>query len=189
MTGTQYAIWHKSHTAPAIKMGMPRRGSLLDIDLRALSDLVDTLLRCHVQAGRLSDCVAALERFRANIDDPRWQRKIVYFHAMAALGPHWDEPAGRAQLRKLGAIEEDDDEETIQVYLDLFGDELSFSQKNDLIDRILAQTKKLPARPILTLPFFSGGLGVQRQVAGTNGEAPTSVGVSFCLGCLDWRPL
>ena len=28
---------------------------------------------------------------------------------------------------------------------------------------------------------FSGGLRVQRHVAGTNGEAPTSVGVSFCF--------
>jgi tetratricopeptide (TPR) repeat protein len=143
---TQYTIWHKSHTVPAIRMGMSRRGSLLEIDIRALSELVDMLLLCHVQAGRLSDFSAALERLRANIDDPRWQRKIIYFHAMAALGPDWDEPAGRAELRKLGAIEEDDDIETIQVYLDLFGNELTFSQKNDLADRILAQTEKLSDR-------------------------------------------
>ena len=143
---TQYTIWHKSHTVPAIRMGRLRWGSLLDIDIRALSELVDTLLFCHVQANRLSDFSAALERLRANIDDQRWQRKIVYFHAMAALGSNWNEPAGRAELRKLGAIEEDDDVETVQVYLDLFGNELTFSQKNDLVDRILARTTKLSDR-------------------------------------------
>ena len=97
---------------------MSQWDSLLEIDIRALSELVDMLLFCHVQASRLSKFSAALERLRANIDDPRWQRKIVYLHAMAALGSNWYEPAGRAELRKLGAIEEDDDVETVQVYLD-----------------------------------------------------------------------
>jgi hypothetical protein len=33
-------------------------------------------------------------------------------------------------------------------------------------------------------PFCPRRISVQSQVAGTNGEAPTSVGVSFCLGRL-----
>ena len=37
----------------------------------------------------------------------------------------------------------------------------------------------LLARPILTPVLSPGGISVQSQVAGTNGEAPTSVGVSF----------
>jgi tetratricopeptide (TPR) repeat protein len=143
---TQYTIWHKSHTVPAIRMGMPKRGSLLEIDIRALGDLVNVLLDCYVKVNQLHEFPAALERLRANIDDPRWQRKIVYFHAMAALGPDWNEPAGKIELRKLGPIEADDDEETIQVYLDLYGDELSFSQKNELIDLILAKTEKVSDR-------------------------------------------
>jgi hypothetical protein len=42
----------------------------------------------------------------------------------------------------------------------------------------------LLARPILTPVFCPRRISVQSQVAGTNGEAPTSVGVSFCLGRL-----
>ena len=37
-----------------------------------------------------------------------------------------------------------------------------------------------PTNPHTSL-HLSGGLLVQRQVAGTNGEAPTSVGASICL--------
>jgi hypothetical protein len=40
---TQYTIWHKSHTEPAIRMGMPRIGSLLEIDIRAMASIVDDL--------------------------------------------------------------------------------------------------------------------------------------------------
>ena len=39
-----------------------------------------------------------------------------------------------------------------------------------------------PTNPHTSL-HLSGGLRVQRQVAGTNGEAPTSVGVSFLRCC------
>jgi hypothetical protein len=37
-----------------------------------------------------------------------------------------------------------------------------------------------PTNPHTSL-HLSGGLRVQRQVAGTNGEAPTEVGASICL--------
>ena len=45
-----------------------------------------------------------------------------------------------------------------------------------------AQSAGYLARPILTLPYVSGGLRVQRQVVGTNGEAPKPVGASFSKG-------
>jgi tetratricopeptide (TPR) repeat protein len=135
---TQYTIWHKSHTEPAIRMGMPKLGSLLEIDIRALGDLVDDLLWCHFKTETMDEFPAVLERLRANINEPEWQRKIVYFHAMHALWPDWDENAGRRELKKLGSLAGDKDPQILQLYLDLFGDELTFSEKQDLIDRIIA---------------------------------------------------
>ena len=139
---TQYTIWHKSHTEPAIRAGMPRVGSLLEIDIRALASIVDDLLWCYIKNDMMSEFPAVLERLRTNIDDPRWQRKIVYFHAMHALWPDWDENAGRKELRKLGSVADDEDVEILQLYLDLFGDSLTFSEKQDLIDRILKFSEK-----------------------------------------------
>ena len=46
---TQYTIWHKSHTEPAIRAGMPKKGSILEIDIAALGELVDTLMLCHIR--------------------------------------------------------------------------------------------------------------------------------------------
>jgi hypothetical protein len=125
---------------------MPRTDSLLDIDIRALGDLVERLFQCYTKTESIDEFPAVLERLRGNIDDARWQRKIIYFHAICALWPNWNKAAGKGELKKLGSIEDGDDEETVQVYLDLFGDDLGFSQKHDLIDRILKLTKKLSDR-------------------------------------------
>jgi tetratricopeptide (TPR) repeat protein len=140
---SQYTIWHRSHTEPAIQRGMPRKGSLLEIDVRALADWIDTLFFCHTKTEKLDEFPAALERLRDNIKDISWQRKITYFHALHALGRDRDESAGRRELKRLGSLVDEDDVETLQLYLDLFGDTLSFSEKQAIIDRILNESEQL----------------------------------------------
>lgn len=135
---TQYTIWHKSHTEPVIKLGIKEIEPLLKVDLQALGELVDTLLTCHFLSNQTKEFSAVLERLRSNIKDERWQRKVTFFHALNALGPEWNETAGRKALQKLDPIDEEQDVETLQVYLDLFNDQLSFSRKQTIIDRILA---------------------------------------------------
>jgi tetratricopeptide (TPR) repeat protein len=144
---TQYTIWHKSHTELSLPLEIPKLGSLLEIDVRALAELVDTLLWCYIKANLIDEFPAVLERLRYNIKDTRWQRKIVYFHAVHALWPDWeDEQAGRRELKKLGSIADDTDIETLQLYLDLFRADLTFSETNELIDRILSLSETLTDR-------------------------------------------
>jgi tetratricopeptide (TPR) repeat protein len=139
---TQYTIWHKSHTEPAIRRGMPKKGSILEIDIRALADYVDNLMFCYIKTDMMDEFPSVLERLRANINDPDWQRKIVYFHALHALWPDWNRTAGRRELKKLGSVSEDKDEQILQLYLDLFGDDLAFSERLDLVDRILTFSER-----------------------------------------------
>jgi hypothetical protein len=97
---TQYTIWHKSHTVPAIRNELPKEGSIFEIDIRALGDLVDDLMFCHIKTDMMDDFPAVLERLRSNIDDPDWQRKMTYFHAFHALWPDLDRKASRRELKK-----------------------------------------------------------------------------------------
>lgn len=138
---TQYTIWHKSHTEPAVRAGMPKVGTLFEVDVNALSDFVETLLQCHIKMDMMGDFPAVLERLRDNIKDDTWQRKIIYLRALHALWPDWDESAGRRELKKLGSIAEEKDVKILQLYLDVFDDELDSSKKEALIDRILSLTK------------------------------------------------
>ena len=134
---TKYTIWHKSHTEPLLRLAPVEGLKLLNVDLKALAELVELLLHCHVKAGQSNSVPTALERLRSNSKDPRWQRKITYFQAMhAALSS--DEAQARRELKKLGSVKEETDVEILQLYLDLFRDELTFSQSQELIDGILA---------------------------------------------------
>ena len=134
---TQYTIWHKSHTEPAVRAGFSEILPLLELDIKVLSQLVHTLFTCYVKADRLKDFPATLERLRANIDHVRWQRKITYFHALHALWPNRNKAAGRKELERLGSVDDETDIEILHIYVDLFGESLSFSERQRLTDRVL----------------------------------------------------
>jgi tetratricopeptide (TPR) repeat protein len=140
---TQYTIWHKTHTEPAVRRGMAKEGSLLEIDIRALGDLVDDLMYCHMKANMMNEFPGALERLRRNIDDPDWQRKITYFHARHALWPDWNKAFGRHELSKLGSMADEKDEQILKLYLDLLEDDLTVFEKLEIIDRILTYSETL----------------------------------------------
>jgi tetratricopeptide (TPR) repeat protein len=133
-----YTIWHKSHTEPLLRLGPIEGAALALIDLKSLAELVDVLLHCFVKAGKSGEIPTTLERLRSNIKDERWQRKITYFQAVSAACIRANESEGKRELKKLGSMKEETDVETLQLYLDLFRDDLTFSDHLELIERILA---------------------------------------------------
>ena len=141
---TRYVIWHKKHTIRLVNdSGRDQNPQwLLDVDIRALSDLVMQLLHCYEATNRLHKFHSVLNRLKDSIVDPRWAQRIVYFHALTALGRDLDENAAREVLKQLEPIIEVGDGEILQLYLDLNGDNLTFSKKIQIIDRviILAET-------------------------------------------------
>lgn len=140
----QYAIWHKSHTAPFMAAGDERVEKLLKIDIEALSDYVGNLVSLLFRLGQQRDLPVVLERIRCLIGDPRWQRRVTYHQALV-LDACDDHAGARAEFLKLGPIDPDSesDIEILQAYLDLFGSDLSFAQKLAVCDRILRLTRSI----------------------------------------------
>lgn len=132
----KYTIWHKRHTEPAIRAGA-KGLKILEIDLKALAELADKLIWIYHQLDMQEELPSMLERLRVNSIDSRWQRKITYFQAAILLVKGKDRSAIRKELKKLGSMEDETDVQTLQLYLDAFSDELSFSETVKLIDRIL----------------------------------------------------
>lgn len=163
---TQYTIWHKSHTEPAVQAGFSKIEFLLDIDIKALAYLVYLLFWCYIKTDQVDEFPTTLERLRVNINDARWQRKIIYFHALHALWPDWNEHAGRKELRKLGSVKEEEDVEILQLYTDLFSDDLSFSEQQHLVDRILDLTDS-----VIDRLHYRGTRAVQYLVIGDERKA------------------
>lgn len=137
---TQYTIWHKTNAVPLVRANSGESpelfSNILNLDVKVLGNYVEILRWCYSRLNRNDEFPAVLERLRSNIDHPRWQRKITYFHALQALGKNWDHEAGKKELKKLGSMDEETDTEILQLYLDLFHNELSFSTLHALTERI-----------------------------------------------------
>ena len=137
---TQYTMWHKTNTAPQARGSNCEPTKLfckmLKMDVEALSDSVEFLSRCYKYLDKSDEFPVVLERLRSNIEHPQWYRKIVYLHALEALGENWEREAGKRELKKLGSMDEETDVEILQLYVDLFHDELSFSTRQTLTERI-----------------------------------------------------
>ncbi|GJL51602.1 MAG: hypothetical protein NPIRA01_28290 [Nitrospirales bacterium] len=139
---TQYTIWHKRHTEPLAKTGKEPGPFFWEVDVKALSELVGLLFLCYQNTGRASEFPGVLNRLYGNIKDSRWHAKIVYFRALSALGRNWNRESGRRELKKIGRIENINDLEILKLFLDLFGEELSFSVKQKVISRVLDHSEK-----------------------------------------------
>jgi tetratricopeptide (TPR) repeat protein len=139
---TQYTIWHKSNTAPVLKLD--RALGMLRIDVNALSAYVERLQWLYIRTGRSSDWLDTLERLKDNIQHPSWRRKIAYFRALFHLQPQFSREDARRELKKVGPITTDEtDIELLQIFLDLEFSRLSFAERLKYLDRILAISKDL----------------------------------------------
>lgn len=141
----QYAIWHKSHTAPVI--GNPKIEKLLATDIEALSHYVGDICGLYFRLDREGELPLVLERLRGLVADARWHRKITYHQALL-LDASGDEEGAKAEFRKLGPIAADReaDVEILQAHLDVCGEDLSFAEKIAVCDRILAITRSTSDR-------------------------------------------
>jgi tetratricopeptide (TPR) repeat protein len=158
---TRYTQWHKIHIAPFVEAKQIEKYPVYETDLKAMSEYVDLLIHCYWKNGLQNELPSCLERLRGNNLHPGWQRKILYFQVLAALGPDWSEEAGRRELAKLGSIENDGDTELLELYLDLNGSSLSFSEKQRVIDRIIHLTDtpshRLHYRCLKGIEYFTIG--------------------------------
>ncbi len=139
---TNYTILHKTNTAPYITSKNEGVVRLLDIDIKALTELTESLLDCYRGLNDYQSFEYDLERLRGNISDVRWQRKITYFQVIASLGDHWSERVGKREVKKLMPLDEESDAEIIQLYLHFCSDELPFKRNLDILDRLISLIEK-----------------------------------------------
>jgi tetratricopeptide (TPR) repeat protein len=139
---TNYTILHKTNTEPYILSKNKGVIWLLDIDIKALSELVDSLLDCYRGLNDYDSFECDLERLRRNISEHRWQRKITYFKVLASLGEYWPEKVGKREVKKFLPLDDEYDPEIIQLYLHFYLDELTFKNSIDMLDRLISLIEK-----------------------------------------------
>lgn len=162
---TQYSIWHKSNTAPMLQDHAESNAAdiqmILEIDVMALSEYVDTVRRFSYLAGAGDDVPAILERVRTLIDHDRWRRRVQFLQCLHALSDDWNEAAGRVEFKKLGSMTAESDIEILQLYLDLHGRELGLVEQLATIDRVIGlstdEKDHLHYRSLKALTYLMAG--------------------------------
>lgn len=154
---TQYTIWHKRHTQPLLTVKPDLGKRLLFVDIRALSNLVDLMMRCHTKMDSHAEFGPVLERIRDHIDDVRWKQRLIYYRALIATWPNGDEAEGSLILKGVEPIEEVTDPEILELYLNL-NPAVPFEKKRNLILRIIENcdtpTERLQYRTLLGIQLF-----------------------------------
>ncbi|MFM5637416.1 SEC-C metal-binding domain-containing protein [Aeromonas veronii] len=138
---TNYTILHKTNTEPYIGIKNEGAFKLLELDIKALSELTENLLFCYRGLSDYSSLGGDLERLRRNIFDIRWQRKITYYQILALLGDNWSNDIGKRELKKLMPLHEEDEIEITQLYLHFYSEDLPFKRKVDLLDNLIKEIK------------------------------------------------
>ena len=98
-------------------------------------------MHCYRVTNQWHLLPAVLDRLEPNIQDPRWQHKIIFHRALHAVGLEWNNREGAKQeLKRLPPIVEVNDVDILTFYLDIIGDELTLKERLDLADRIVDLT-------------------------------------------------
>ncbi len=141
---TQYAIWHATNTAPAMRAGIIAIKLLIDTDIQCLSEYADRVAETLYRLGRMDETPAMLERLRPLVDDPRWPRKILFLQAHTLLKATGDEAAARREFKKLGPLSlQETDVEILRLGIGLLADERSMTKTIKLCDRLLDLSEDL----------------------------------------------
>ncbi len=138
---TWYILCHRAHTIPFLISGDPQSANLLEIDIAAMAYLVDLLHHCYYQTNKSKQFPKALEILSNAISDSRWldiiSREMAFWH----LIDNDDAEQAFKELQKID-IKTCIDPETLVLYLDVCPHPIQFRERLDVLDRILANTRK-----------------------------------------------
>lgn len=134
---TWYRICHARHTVPLVSRDAEAGERILSVDIEALYEMFCSLLRFYNQAGLSGEVNAVFDAASGAIKDARWDEKEILLRLRCALGGEWNEVAGRRELRKYRSLVGFQDPELLMVGLDLLGNEMSFSDRQKVISKIL----------------------------------------------------
>ncbi len=154
---TNYLINVKSHTELLLITKSYFGQELLSIDIKALSEIIDMLM-IIIKCGNLEvDFQNTLKRLKKIFYNERWHFRLNYYKAAWEYFIRDDRVSAKAILKTIN-YNEIMDLDFLEMYYDLFADELSFSQNIKFLEKLISKENKCPSiihyKGILALTYF-----------------------------------
>ncbi|MEZ9159515.1 hypothetical protein AB4169_14675 [Vibrio lentus] len=136
---TFYTLCHKTNTEPFLKSINEGVSSLLEIDIKALDELVNLLFECYRKLDQVERFENVCEHLRRNILDHRWQKRVSYYQVLSKLeANNWSNSIGEKEVTKFEPIWDEIDPEIIQVYLHFKSEQLSLMKRVSLYEHLIS---------------------------------------------------
>jgi hypothetical protein len=131
-----WIILHRTNTQPAMQAGMVPIGDLVTADIENLTDAAIRVAELMHLTGEGARVAAMVEGLRGVVDDPRWNRRLVYIQAV-----HLWKASGiadaRKELSRLGSIGPGEgDRRILRMAISVFSEGRPFGQSLALYDRL-----------------------------------------------------
>ena len=161
---TRYFIYVKSHTEPLLGLNPKMGNELLEIDIKALSEILDKLMYIISHSFEM-DFITDLVRLGNIFDNSKWHNRILYYKTAWKYFVKDNKIDAGKTLSGL-SYKEIQDLDFLQMYLDICSETMSFSQKQELIDKIINIEKKYSGKV-----QYIGLKGIEYFLIGDKGKA------------------
>ncbi len=136
---TFYTLCHKTNTEPFLKSNNKGGSYFLEIDIKALDELVYLLFECYRKLGQVERFENVCEHLRRNILDHRWQKRVSFYQVLSKLEVNdWSHSIGEKEVTKFEPIWDETDPEIIQVYLQFKSEQLPLVKRVNLCEHLIS---------------------------------------------------
>lgn len=141
----RYMINVKRHTEGLLVRNPLYGNKLLDIDIKALSELLEKMIIIISKANLQIPFIDMLNRLEELLDNGKWHTRILYYKVMWEYLYNNNLVNAKKYLTNI-SFSEINDLDFLQLYLDIMGDELPFSNKVEIIDRLIKMETKISGK-------------------------------------------
>jgi len=183
----QYLGWVHGHTLPFLESGEPFIKKLVEIDSAALIDNIESIAYYRAKQGRANEIVPFIDHAGSLIPFAGFDKHVSYLRATWLYLALDDREGARNELKKLGDILLYGRREALELYLDLFGAEISERETIAIAESIVAKADEdlsvrvqyTAIRSIALMQIGEAREGIKTLVAVVDGvQAPTAIETS-----------
>lgn len=153
---TWYRLCHMAHTVPLLKL-KHYDGELLDVDIKALCELVQGARELYSECGIIELYPQMLGELTAAIDDVRWSWAVSCEEALFNLAIKNDYAAARAVLAKY-KWQDIRSSELLEVYLDAYSDKMGHVDIITLASKVVeltdSESSRFHYRFLIAIQYF-----------------------------------
>lgn len=138
---TKYLIYVKSHTMPLLFSGNPQIKRLIEIDVNALAEILGNMLKVLEKGSLEVDFEKTLRRTKDIFFNDKWHKKADFFYVFYRYIVLGDTKSAIEYIDNNIDIQGIDDVEFMELYYSLCSNRLTFSEKNDFLEKLISKQK------------------------------------------------